>query len=76
MKRIFSDTIGFGACKMMRRIFGLAKVADIANIQDLDERAKIERMVLHMAKEIVIHREEYSSIEELVDLAKEISPLV
>jgi 5-methylthioribose kinase len=76
LKRIFSDTIGFGACKMMRRIFGLAKVADIADIQDLDERAKIERMVLHMAKEIVIHREEYSSIEELVDLAKEISPLV
>jgi len=76
LKRILGDTIGFGACKMMRRIFGLAKVADIADIQDLVERARIERMVLQMAKEMAIHRENFSSIGGLVDLAKGISPLV
>jgi 5-methylthioribose kinase len=74
--RIFVDTIGFAACKMMRRILGLAKVADIADIQDLKARAQIEIMTLTMAKKMVIERESFFDIQQLIDLAKEISPLV
>jgi 5-methylthioribose kinase len=74
--RIFIDTIGFAACKMMRRILGLAKVADIADIEDLKERAKIEIMTLAMARKMVIERESFSDIQQLIDLAKEISPLI
>jgi 5-methylthioribose kinase len=35
---------------MMWRILGLAKVADIAEIEDLQERARIERMTLKLGK--------------------------
>lgn len=76
LKRIFSDTLGLGACKMMRRMFGLAKVADIADIEDLKERARIERMTLKLASHMVINRDSIENIETLVETAKEISPLI
>ncbi|MCZ6671655.1 MAG: S-methyl-5-thioribose kinase, partial [Verrucomicrobia bacterium] len=75
IQHIFSDTLGFAACKMMRRIFGLAKVADIAGIEDLKERARIERMTLQLGKLLVTKRDQFSTIEEVVDRAKAISPL-
>jgi 5-methylthioribose kinase len=75
LKHVFSDTLGFAACKMMRRIFGLAKVADIADIEDLKERARIERMTLELGKALATQRDQYTSIEEVIELAKTISPL-
>ena len=75
LDRIFSDSIGFAACKMMRRVLGLAKVADIAAIEDLEERLKIERMTLDMASNMIIHRHQIRNIESLVKVAIEISPL-
>ena len=75
LKHVFSDTLGFAACKMMRRIVGLAKVGDIADIEDLKERAHIERMTLELGKALVIQRDQFKSIEEVIDRAKTISPL-
>ena len=75
LSRIFEDTIGFAACKMMRRIYGLAKVADIAEIPDLKARLDVERNVMRMAKVMVQQRSTFRSIEELIALAQEISPL-
>ena len=73
---VFSDSLGFAACKMMRRIFGLAKVADIADIEDLKERARIERMTLQLGKQLVTQRDEFSSIEAVIEEAKKLSPLI
>jgi len=61
---------------MMRRIFGLAKVADIADIPDLKKRAEVERMTLKLAKHMVIDKDQIESIESLIETAKKISPLV
>ena len=75
LQQVLSDTLGFAACKMLRRIFGLAKVADIADIEDLEERARIERMTLRLGKTLATQRDQFNSIEEVVELAKTISPL-
>ncbi len=75
IQRVFSDSLGFAACKMMRRIFGLAKVADIADIEDLEARACIERMTLQLGKILVTQRDQFHSIEEVIERAKIISPL-
>jgi len=75
MKRVFEDMIGFAACKMMRRIVGLAKVADIADIEDAAERARAEENALRMGSVMVLQRSNYSNFDELMDLAKSISPL-
>jgi len=74
MKKLLADSIGFAACKMMRRIVGLAKVADIADIPDLKERAKAEECALRMGSYMVVHRSEFVCINQLTDLAKVTSP--
>lgn len=75
MTKLLGDTIGFAACKMMRRIVGIAKVADIAGIPDLKARAVIEQQALEMGRRMVTGRNSFSSIEAVSALAREISPL-
>lgn len=75
LQHVFQDSLGFAACKMIRRIFGLAKVADIAEIEDLNERARIERITLQFSKVLATQRNEFNSIEEVAELAKSLSPL-
>lgn len=72
---LLQDSIGFAACKMMRRILGLAKVADIADITDLKERARIENITLQVGKKMVTERKKFQSISEVIDLAQEFSAL-
>ena len=38
MLRLLQDSAGLGACKMMRRVIGLAGVEDIRGIEDPDDR--------------------------------------
>jgi 5-methylthioribose kinase len=60
---------------MMRRIVGIAKVADIAGIPDLKARATIEQQALAMGRRMVTGRRSFGSIEAVNGLAREISPL-
>ena len=73
--KLLADAIGFAACKMMRRIVGLAKVADIAGIPDLKARAVIEQQALEMGRRMVTGRHGFGSIGAVSALAREISPL-
>lgn len=75
MARLLADTIGFAACKMMRRIVGIAKVADIAGIPDPAARAAIEMKALEMGRRMVMGRAGFGSIEQVSALALEISPI-
>jgi len=75
MRRIFADSVGFAACKMMRRIVGLAKVADIADIPDLAERARAEENVLRMASRMAVERGAFAGPRDLSELAMDVSPL-
>ncbi len=73
--KLLADSIGFAACKMMRRIVGIAKVADIAGIQDLTARAAIEQQALEMGRRLVVGRAGFGSIAAVSGLAQEIAPL-
>lgn len=72
--RIFDDAMGIAGSVMIRRILGLAKVSDIADIEDLDARAAVERMGLRMGKELIKNHAQYATIESVIDLATGISP--
>jgi 5-methylthioribose kinase len=76
MKQLFADTLGFAAAEMMRRVLGLAKVADITGIGDLALRAKVELDALRMAEKLAVERRGFGSIEEVVELAESLSPSV
>ncbi|MCW5695670.1 MAG: S-methyl-5-thioribose kinase [Bauldia sp.] len=73
MKTLLADTIGFAACKMMRRIVGIAKVADIATIPDLKARAIVETHALDMARRMVMNRTGFDTIADVAALARSIS---
>ncbi len=65
VKDIFDDSVGFMACEMFRRTVGLAKVADVAGIKDLERRAKVETKVLESAIKFIIFN--YNSIDEVIE---------
>jgi len=66
---IFQDSIDFASCEMFRRTVGLAKVADIADIADLDKRAKIEAKVLDCASTLI--KSNINSINKVLEIIEQ-----
>ncbi len=56
---LFADMIGFGACKMIRRIVGFAHVADFERIADADLRARCEARALALARLLLTNRRQF-----------------
>jgi 5-methylthioribose kinase len=63
MRSLFEDTLGFAGCKMIRRILGLAHVADFESITDKDIRSRGERRALRLGRELVVNRTRFANIE-------------
>ena len=53
-KRLWRDTIGFAGAKMIRRIVGIAHVADLESIEDNEVRAVCEKRSLVFGRVLVI----------------------
>jgi 5-methylthioribose kinase len=70
MRRLLSDAVGYAGCKMTRRIVGLAQVEDIRSIEDADVRAVAQIAVLDTAREFILRREEFTSIDEVVAVVR------
>jgi 5-methylthioribose kinase len=64
---LFGDMLGFGACKMIRRILGFAHVIDFECIQDAARRADCEAGALAMAHLLLTHPEQFRSVEDVID---------
>lgn len=60
--RLFRDSLGFAGAKMIRRILGLAHVADLETIADPGLRARCERRALRFARELVVNTARYDGI--------------
>jgi 5-methylthioribose kinase len=70
LKRLLQDTAGFGACKMMRRILGLAHVPDLDSIDDEHMRAVAESLALNIAQSWLMDRHRFASVEDLISAIK------
>jgi 5-methylthioribose kinase len=70
MQRLLQDSIGFTGCKIIRRVIGLAHVADVQSIPDPDARAKAERIALAIGESLILLNRQAYSIEEVIDIAK------
>ncbi|WP_027417738.1 S-methyl-5-thioribose kinase [Aneurinibacillus terranovensis] len=69
LDRIFADTIGFAGCKMIRRVIGLASVADLESIEDPAVRAEAERLALQLGRGLIVNRRAFTEIEQVTDWA-------
>jgi 5-methylthioribose kinase len=72
MRRLLADTLGFAGCKMIRRIVGMAKVAEITSIKDDAVRAGVEVRCLRLAEALLVRRGELASIEAVTSLAAQV----
>ncbi|RZF26234.1 S-methyl-5-thioribose kinase [Paraburkholderia sp. UYCP14C] len=72
MRRLIADTLGFAGCKMIRRIVGMAKVAEITTIKDEAVRASVEVRCLRLAEALLVQRGELASIEAVTALAAQV----
>ncbi|MEM5313152.1 S-methyl-5-thioribose kinase [Paraburkholderia sp. JHI869] len=72
IRRLFADTLGFAGCKMIRRIVGMAKVAEITSIKDEALRARVEVRCLKLAEALLVRRRELASIEAVTALAAQV----
>jgi 5-methylthioribose kinase len=70
VRRLFADTLGFAGCKMIRRIVGMAKVAEITSIPDEAARAEIEVRCLRFAEALLVQRQRFDGIDEVLALAR------
>jgi 5-methylthioribose kinase len=64
---LFADMLGFGACKMIRRIVGFAHVIDFDRIQDAALRARCEADALAMARALLTHPTQFRSIQDVIN---------
>jgi 5-methylthioribose kinase len=64
---IFADMLGFGACKMIRRILGFAHVIDFDSIPDAALRGRCEANALALARLMLTHPQQFPSIDAVID---------
>ena len=68
---VLRDTAGYAGCKMLRRIVGFAHVADLDSIEDLDERARAERIAIRIGRRLVSEHARIASFDDIVAIAAE-----
>jgi 5-methylthioribose kinase len=67
LKKLFHDSIGFAAAKMIRRLFGFAHNIDLEWIKDEKVRAECENKCSALAIKMMVKASEYTSIESLTE---------
>lgn len=70
LQRLWQDTVGFAAAKMIRRILGLAHNIDLEWIKDATLRATCEARALTLARDMMVNPENYPSPASLCDAAR------
>jgi len=70
VKRILQESVGFAGCKMARRVFGVAGVAEIRGIEDKLQRKDAEELVLKIAREFVMRYDNITTIDEILEIIK------
>jgi 5-methylthioribose kinase len=70
LARLFDDSLRFAATEMIRRIFGLAHVADLDEIQDAAARARSEARALRTARELLVQSRKFARITDVLDMIR------
>ncbi len=71
MTNLLRESAGFAACSMARRTLGIAGVADVRDIEDLDVRSKLEIANLKLSKRLMAERNTLSSIDDMLAIIRD-----
>ena len=72
MERLFRDTVGFAAAKIIRRILGLAHNIDFEWIEDPRLRATCEARSLRLARAMMLDTPSFGSVGAVTKAAREL----
>ncbi|MBV2130950.1 S-methyl-5-thioribose kinase [Arsukibacterium indicum] len=70
LQQVFRDTAGYAGCELIRRIVGLAHVADMDSIDDAGKRAECQRNGLKLGRELIMQRNDLGNISQLLNLVR------
>lgn len=73
VEQMLRDTFGYAGCKIVRRIIGLAHVADIDKIEDDAAKQRAQRLALAIGKTLIKRHRSAASIDELIDIAAKLA---
>jgi 5-methylthioribose kinase len=73
LEAVWQDALGFAGCEMIRRIVGLAHVADFEAIAAPETRARCERHAIELARELLLRRTRFGTLARLIDAASMIA---
>lgn len=69
ISNLLRDTVGFTGAKMVRRVVGLAHVADIDKIEDATARERAQRLALTIGTASIRANRQAASIDDLITIA-------
>jgi 5-methylthioribose kinase len=72
IERLFQDTVGFSAAKIIRRILGLAHNIDFEWIEDPERRAICEARSLRLARLMMVDTPSFRTINDVTRAAQEL----
>ena len=72
LDRLYVDTLGFAAAKMIRRIVGLAHNIDLEWIEDPELRARCEARALTLAREMMVNPGAFPALRDVTEAAAEL----
>ncbi|GED35018.1 S-methyl-5-thioribose kinase [Brevibacillus centrosporus] len=73
VNRLIQDTAGFAGCKILRRVIGLAGVADLNSIEDVQVRAEAERLALAIGEALILGRHNLEESTDITDLVRTVT---
>jgi len=71
LQNIIKDTAAVTGCELCRRIIGMAHVKDITGIEDINKRARAEKICLSAGKKFIIQRESFKTGADFINVIKE-----
>lgn len=72
VNQLLQDAVGFAGCKMLRRVIGLAGVADLKEIADPQVRAEAERQALAIGQALILNRKSIAEAADITDLVRKV----
>ncbi len=71
MLGLLRESAGFAACSIARRTLGIAGVADIREIEDLEVRSRLEISNLTLSKRLMAERHDLQTFDDLLTLVQQ-----
>jgi 5-methylthioribose kinase len=69
LQQVLRDTWGYTGAKMVRRVHGLAQVADINKLEDPAAKERAQRIALRIGTSLIKQHRYAQSIDELIEIA-------